>query len=65
MWDERPDVTDTLRSLNVPALLVWASNLNNLIPRSRLVVFDCDDHWVARIYGLSVARGIRALTLTS
>lgn len=75
MLDERPDMTDTLSSLDVPAPLVWASNdlisplsvgeyLNNLIPRSRLVVFDCDDHWVARIHGDEVAREIHALALT-
>jgi pimeloyl-ACP methyl ester carboxylesterase len=76
MWEERLDMTEVLSSLKVPTLLVWASNdpisppsvgeyLHNLIPRSRLVVFDCDDHWVARIRGDDVAREIRALMLTT
>lgn len=75
MWDERPDMTDTLSSLTVPVLLVWATDdpisplsvgeyLNNLIPQARLVVFECDDHWVARIHGDDVANEIHALTLT-
>jgi poly(3-hydroxyoctanoate) depolymerase len=76
MWDERPDLTETLSSLEVPALLVWASNdlisplpvgeyLNALIPRSRLVVYDCDDHWVARIHADDVAQEIQAFASTT
>ena len=76
MWDERPDLTATLSSLAVPVLLVWATDdsisplsvgeyLNRLIPTSRLVVFDCDDHWVARIHADAVTREIQALLRTS
>jgi pimeloyl-ACP methyl ester carboxylesterase len=75
MWDERPDMTETLRNLKVPVLLVWATDdpvsplsvgehLNKLIPHARLVVFECADHWVARIHGDEVAREIHALTDT-
>jgi pimeloyl-ACP methyl ester carboxylesterase len=76
MWDDRPDTTDTLRSLTLPVLLVWATDdpisplpvgeyLSKLIPRARLVVFPCDDHWVARIHGDDVAREIRELLRTT
>jgi poly(3-hydroxyoctanoate) depolymerase len=39
--------------------------ISKLIPRARLVVFPCDDHWVARIHGDDVAREIRELLRTT
>ena len=72
MWDDRPDQTAALSSLEMPVVLVWASDdpisplpvgehLHRLIPRSRLVVFPCDDHWVARIHAAEVADEIRTM----
>ncbi len=72
MWDDRPETTETLRTLAIPTLLIWATEdpisplrvgmyLRQLIPGSRLVTFESDDHWVARIHADRVAHEIRGL----
>lgn len=76
MWDDHPDTTETLRHLRVPTLLIWATHdpisplsvgeyLHSLIPASRLVVLECDDHWVARIHADEVAHEIGLLRADS
>ncbi len=73
-WEDRPDTTDVLASLPMKTLLIWATDdqispltvgayLDGLIPRSRLVVFESDDHWVARENEALVADEIRALIM--
>ena len=39
--------------------------LHSLIPASRLVVLECDDHWVARIHADEVAHEIGLLRADS
>lgn len=70
MWDERPDTTDALRNLRAKCLLIWATSdvisplaigehLLDLIPNARLVRYESDDHWVARVFAQEVAHELR------
>jgi len=63
---------DQVATLKMPVLLIWASRdeisplpigqrLNQLIPQSKLVTFDTDDHWVARVQARAVAAEINTL----
>jgi poly(3-hydroxyoctanoate) depolymerase len=65
------DLASRLGEITVPCLLLWATDdetspvavgrhLNGLLPDSRLVTYDCDDHWVARIHSSEVAAEISA-----
>lgn len=69
---EQPDLSERLAAISVPTLLVWADRdelsplavghrLAALIPRSELVVYPTDDHWVVRQHADDVARRIAAL----
>lgn len=71
VFERGPDLTEDLKTLAVPTILVWASadpvspvaidrRLHELIPHSRLVVLDGDDHWVARSRAAEVAAEIAA-----
>ena len=64
-----PDLAEQLAQVRIPCLLVWASDdpisplavgehLQSLLPDARLVVYEGDDHWVARIEAVAVAREI-------
>jgi pimeloyl-ACP methyl ester carboxylesterase len=68
------DLTQVIRTIDVPVLLVWATHdpisplavgehLAGLFPNARLVAYDSDDHWVAREHAAEVAREI-ATTLS-
>jgi pimeloyl-ACP methyl ester carboxylesterase len=72
LYESVDDLTPVLAQLPMKTLLVWASDdsisphtvgehLRRLIPRSRLVTFDSDDHWVARIFADEVAAEIEQL----
>lgn len=61
-----PPLDDQLRTLDIPALLIWATHdpisplaigerLLELITGSKLVAYDSDDHWVARVRSDEVA----------
>lgn len=65
------DLSDRLPTVDVPALLVWATDdaisplavgerLAGLLPRSELLVLDDDDHWVAARHPEEVAAAIAA-----
>jgi pimeloyl-ACP methyl ester carboxylesterase len=71
-FDNVADLTRYLPSITVPVLLLWASrddispvrvgqHLESLFPNARLVVFDTDDHWVARVYASEAAHEIQLL----
>jgi pimeloyl-ACP methyl ester carboxylesterase len=73
---QTPDLSAELPLITVPVLLFWATHdaispisvgehLARLLPHSRLVVFDCDDHWVARIHAADVAREIERFVATT
>lgn len=75
MWDDAPDLGGALAALATPTLLVWATrdpisplavgeHLATRIPRARLVAFDSDDHWVARVHAAEVAAEIESLLAT-
>ncbi len=64
-----PDLSPTLATLDIPALLVWATrdaisplavgrHLAKLLPRASLLEIDSDDHWVARAHAEMVASAI-------
>lgn len=66
------DLTHLIRTIDVPVLLVWATSdpisplgvgehLAGLFPNARLVTYDSDDHWVARVRSTEVAAEIEAL----
>lgn len=66
---EQPDLTDLLPSITAPTLLLWADRdelsplavgkrLAELLPRSELIVYSSDDHWVVREHAADVARRI-------
>lgn len=61
-----PPLDDQLRTLDIPALLIWATHdpisplaigerLHEFITGSKLVAYDSDDHWVARVRSDEVA----------
>jgi poly(3-hydroxyoctanoate) depolymerase len=69
MWEPTDDLSPVLAALPIKTLLLWATDdeisplavgqhLATLIPRSRLVAFPSDDHWVARIHADEVADAI-------
>lgn len=73
-WAFEPtaDLTHEIAGLAMPVLLVWANrdeispigaglHLLDLVPDVRLIVFDNDDHWVARIHADEVARQLVTL----
>ncbi len=73
-WAFEPtsDLSDELRRLDVPTLLVWASadaispvavglRLLQLLADARLLVLDSEDHWVARVHGDEVAAHLLTL----
>jgi len=64
-----PDLTDELKRIRVPVLLVWASrdaispltvarHLKAQLPNAHLLEFDTDDHWVARRFPTPIANAI-------
>lgn len=66
------DLTDVIRTIEVPVLLLWATDdpisplpvgehLAELFPNVRLVSYPSDDHWVARIHADDVASEIAVL----
>lgn len=66
------DLSPRLGEIRQPTLLLWATDdaisplavgqeLRRLLPNSRLVTYDCDDHWVARIHATEVAAEIKVL----
>ena len=68
----QPDLTDRLRHITVPTLLLWADRdpisplavghrLDELLPHSHLVVYPSDDHWVVHAHADDVARRIDGL----
>jgi poly(3-hydroxyoctanoate) depolymerase len=70
--DAVPDLTDQLKTITIPVLLLWATRdaLSPLsvarafateIPHARLVTFETDDHWVASRYPDETANAIRTL----
>ena len=72
VYDDQPDLSDSLAQLTVPVLLLWASRdaispltvgerLQHLLVGSELVVYDSDDHWVVRDHAVDVASRIRRL----
>lgn len=70
--EPHPSVEAQLAELDVPVLLIWATRdpisplglgqrLHELISNSRLVTFESDDHWVARVHAAEVADEINRL----
>ena len=68
-FERTSDLTEIIASTIVPVLLLWATDdaisprrvgehLLTLFPNGRLTVFDCDDHWFARIHSPAVAETI-------
>lgn len=66
------DLTHLIRTIDAPVLLVWATHdaisplavgehLAELFPNARLVTYDSDDHWVARVHAIELATEIEAL----
>lgn len=71
-FEPPPDLTPALATITVPTLLVWADRdpisplavghrLAELLPRSALVTYPSDDHWVVREFAADVARRIADL----
>ncbi len=71
LYAPQPDLSRELPTIDVPVLLVWArrdeisplavgERLAELLPRSELVVYDSDDHWVVREQAVDVAARIRS-----
>ncbi|HWL41917.1 MAG TPA: alpha/beta fold hydrolase [Ilumatobacter sp.] len=69
----QPDLTEQIAGITVPALLLWADRdpisplavgrrLAGLLPRSELVVYTSDDHWVVREQATDVAHRIGDLS---
>lgn len=76
MWDPLDDLSPVLAALPMKTLLLWATDdeisplpvgqhLATLIPRSQLVAFASDDHWVARTHAEDVARTIAGFVTPS
>lgn len=72
IFEHGQDLSAALRTLRMPALLVWATrdaisplaigrHLAELMPQAWLVEIDSDDHWVVRQYPARVAREIETL----
>jgi pimeloyl-ACP methyl ester carboxylesterase len=72
IFEHSRDLSDELRTLRMPVLLVWATrdaisplavgrHLARLMPRSRLVEIESDDHWVVRRHPAPVAQEIETL----
>jgi pimeloyl-ACP methyl ester carboxylesterase len=72
IFEHGQDLSAALRTLRMPALLVWATrdaisplaigrHLAELMPQARLVEIDSDDHWVVRQHPARVAREIETL----
>jgi poly(3-hydroxyoctanoate) depolymerase len=70
--DAVPDLTDQLRAITIPVLLLWATHdifsplsvartIARAIAHARLVTFETDDHWLARRYPDETAKAIGAL----
>ena len=70
--DAVPDLTDQLRTITIPVLLLWATRdplsplsvartIASEVPHAILVTFETDDHWVARRHPVETARAILAL----
>ena len=71
--ESHPALDSRFSELRMPVLLIWATDdhisplaigerLHELIPNSRLIAVDCDDHWVARVHAAEVADEINDLT---
>jgi pimeloyl-ACP methyl ester carboxylesterase len=69
--DAVPDLTDELRTITIPVLLLWATRdplsplsvalkIASEIPHAQLVTFETDDHWIARQRPDGTAQAIRA-----
>ncbi|MCU1346321.1 MAG: alpha/beta hydrolase [Acidimicrobiia bacterium] len=76
LYDPQPSLELLLPSLRIPVLLVWADldpispvafghRLNELLPNSRLVVYESQDHWIARVRATDVASEITTLLRTA
>lgn len=72
IFEHSRDLSDELRTLHMPVLLVWATrdaisplaigrHLAGLMPQARLVEIDSDDHWVVRQHPEKVAGEIVSL----
>jgi pimeloyl-ACP methyl ester carboxylesterase len=72
IFEHHRDLSDELRSLRMPVLLIWATrdaisplaigrHLAGLMPHARLVEIDSDDHWVVRQHPEQVAGEIARL----
>jgi poly(3-hydroxyoctanoate) depolymerase len=72
IFEHHRDLSDELRMLRMPVLLVWATrdaispvaigrHLAGLMPQARLVEIDSDDHWVVRQHPEQVAGEIARL----
>jgi poly(3-hydroxyoctanoate) depolymerase len=70
--DAVPDLTDQLRAITIPVLLLWATHdrfsplsvartIASEIAQARLVTIETDDHWLARRFPAETAKAIRAL----
>jgi pimeloyl-ACP methyl ester carboxylesterase len=75
LYDPQPSLELLLPSLRIPVLLVWADldpispvafghRLNELLPNSRLVVYESHDHWIAQVRATDVASQITTLLQT-
>lgn len=75
-WTFAPvaDLSAELHRITLPVLLIWATRdrisplgvaeqLVAQLPRARLVTFDSDDHWVARVRAAETAQAIRDFLL--
>jgi pimeloyl-ACP methyl ester carboxylesterase len=72
LYEPQPSLEPMLSAIHVPVLLVWADRdpisplvvgeqLHGLLEQSTLVVYDSDDHWVARVNAVDVAQRVRQL----
>jgi pimeloyl-ACP methyl ester carboxylesterase len=72
IFEHGRDLSEELRRLRMPVLLVWATrdpisplalgrHLAGLMPQARLVEIDSDDHWVVRQHPVQVAAEIERL----
>jgi pimeloyl-ACP methyl ester carboxylesterase len=72
LYEWMPSLEPLVPTITVPVLLIWATEdpispltaahrLAELLPGSRLVTYQSDDHWVARQHGAEVAEEIRQL----